>query len=142
MDWDAHLASNQLPRLIALYILALYSLAFPGYYCFPRYIHTLFFYAFGKLIPINFLLAFVYPKSPHSPQAFLRTVSTPPIRITLSLSCSPLAFWLEINSAAHYCLPDYTYRVCLSVRMNCEPLVYSNLVLYVSASAEYYTTAA
>lgn len=33
----------------------------------------------------------------------------PPSRISLSLSFSPKAFWLEVNFVAHYCLLDYTH---------------------------------
>lgn len=78
--------------------------------CFPRHIlvHT-FFYAFGMFVPINVLLALIYPKNPHSPLTLLRIVSTP------THSCSPLAIWLEINFAAYCCLPDYTYWVWVSV---------------------------
>lgn len=107
----AHLASNHLPRLTAPCSLdspePFYSLASLGYYCFSRYINT-FFYAFGMLVPINVLLAFINPKSPNFPQALYRLSLS-----ALSLSCSPLAFWLKIDFESYYGLPDCVYGVCI-----------------------------
>lgn len=105
----AHLASNHLPRLTAPCSLdspePFYSLASLGYYCFSRYINT-FFYAFGMLVPINVLLAFINPKSPNFPQALYRLSLS-----ALSLSCSPLAFWLKL-------ILNHT-TVCQTVCMEC-----------------------
>lgn len=112
---SAPLASNHLPGPTALCSLdspeSLYSLASLGYYYFSRYIHT-FFYAFAMLVPINVLLAFTNPKSPHFPQALFRLSLS-----ALSLSCSPLDFgWKLILQHTTIC--QTTYMGCIPVSPN------------------------
>lgn len=85
------------------------------------------------LVPIHVLLAFIYPKSPHLYNPF-SDLSLPCLSLE-SLFSSPTLLlhfsWRSILQL-NYCLPDYTYWVCICLSQWTVKLQWTTISFYTS----------